>query len=111
MGEMIQPFSYITSHYGVPACIGRRVTVYGNPATIVQDCGHYIGINYDSSKPSHVVNAHPVDGVVYIDEVVKPRKPSRSAARYSRFNEYGEGFNDFLSFCRWDAQPERSWNT
>lgn len=37
-------------------------------------------------------------------------KISRSKARYQRFLEYGECFKNFIEFCRWDADPERSWN-
>lgn len=40
----------------------------------------------------------------------KPPKVSKSKARYLRFLEYGDGFDSFLQFCRWDASPERSWN-
>jgi len=42
-----------------------------------------------------------------------PPKPkvSRSKQRYQRFLEYGDGFESFLDFCRWDSAPARSWNT
>ena len=40
----------------------------------------------------------------------KPPKLSRSKQRYRRFLEYRDWFESFLDFCRWDAQPERSWN-
>jgi len=40
----------------------------------------------------------------------KPPKVSKSKARYLRFLEYGDGFDSFLQFCRWDASSERSWN-
>lgn len=43
-------------------------------------------------------------------ESPKPPKVSRSHARYLRFLEFGDGFRTFLDFCRWDADPERSWN-
>jgi len=41
-----------------------------------------------------------------------PKKPkiSRSKQRYTRFLEYGDGFDSFIEFCKWDAEPERSWN-
>ena len=41
-----------------------------------------------------------------------PKRPklTRSKQRYLRFLEYGDGFDSFLQFCKWDAQPERSWN-
>jgi hypothetical protein len=37
-------------------------------------------------------------------------KVSRSKARYGRFLKYGDMFDSFLDFCRWDSEPERSWN-
>ena len=42
----------------------------------------------------------------------EPAKPkmSRSKQRYDRFLKYGDGFESFLSYCCWDAKPERSWN-
>lgn len=39
-----------------------------------------------------------------------PPKISRSKARYKRFLEYGDMFDSFIDFCRWDSDPERSWN-
>lgn len=43
-------------------------------------------------------------------ESPNPPKLSRSKERYRRYLEYGDGFYNFLDFCYWDAQPERSWN-
>ena len=40
----------------------------------------------------------------------QPPKRSRSQERYRRFLEYGDGFDNFLAFLRWDADPSRSWN-
>jgi hypothetical protein len=101
---------YVRQHYSVPAEIGRRVTVYGKYGVIVADRGHYIGVNFDDDKPSVIRNAHPTTGVVYGD-MGKVRKQSRYAARYKRFLEYGDSFNSFIDFCRWDADSARSWNT
>jgi predicted secreted acid phosphatase len=41
-----------------------------------------------------------------------PKVPRRTKAqeRYRRFLEWGDCFDSFVDFCRWDAQPERSWN-
>lgn len=100
---------YVQQYYGVPACIGRRVTVSGKPGIIAADRGNYIGVNFDSDKPGVILNAHPTSEVDYGD-MGKVRKPSRYAARYDRFLEYGDGFDSFIDFCRWDAEPERSWN-
>lgn len=65
-------FYYIKQYYKVPAEIGRRVRVYGKLGTIVEDRGHYIGVNFDEDKPGVVRNAHPTDGVEYLaDSKVK----------------------------------------
>lgn len=100
---------YVKEYYGVPATIGRRVVVSGKPGIIAQDRGHYIGVNFDADKPGVICNCHPASEVEYGD-MGKVRKPSKSAARYSRFLEYGDCFDSFIQFCRWDAEPERSWN-
>lgn len=42
---------------------------------------------------------------------IKPKpKVSRSKARYQRYLEFGDMFDTFLDYCRWDSEPERSWN-
>ena len=43
-------------------------------------------------------------------ESPKPPKVSRSKQRYQRFLEYGECFDSFIDYLRWDAEPDRSWN-
>lgn len=102
---------YVRENYGVAACIGRRVVYNGNPGVIAEDRGNYVGILLDCDKPGNVNNYHPkTDGLVYLDEMGKVRKPSRFQARYQRYLEYGDGFNSFLDFCRWDAEQERSRN-
>jgi hypothetical protein len=106
----MQNCEYVQQHYGVPACVGRRVVAYGKPGVIAEDRGHHIGILLDGDKPNNIGPYHPVDGIVYLDEKGKVRKPSRFQARYGRYLEHGDGFDSFLDFCRWDAEPERSWN-
>lgn len=100
---------YVRAHYGVPAEIGRRVTVYGKPGIIAEDRGHYIGVNFDSDRPGVIKNAHPTSNVEYHGMGII-RKPSRWRQRYERYLEYGSGFASFVEYCRWDAAPERSWN-
>lgn len=39
-----------------------------------------------------------------------PTKKSRSKARYLRYLEYGDGFQNFREFLRWDGDPAREWN-
>jgi hypothetical protein len=98
----MKPFEYVNKTYGVNACIGRRVTVYGEPGTIVEDRGHHIGVNFDTDKPGRSSPCHPTSEFVYHDEIVKPRKPSRSAARYQEFLrcDFGQSFAEWMGFGR-----------
>lgn len=93
---------YIKEYYGVPACIGRRVNVNGEPGIITKDRGHYIGVNFDSDKPGVVVNAHPTWKVEYLG-MGKIRNMTRSQARYQRFIEDGDCFDSFIDFYRWES--------
>lgn len=52
-------FEYVRKHYGVPACIGRRVKIDGKAGAIIGDRGHYIGVNFDDDKPEVIVSCHP----------------------------------------------------
>lgn len=100
---------YVRDRYGVPAAIGRRVLVSGTPGVIAADRGHYIGVNFDTDRPGVIHNCHPTSDVEY-GEMGEVRRPSRGAARYERFLEYEDCFDSFIQFCRWDAEPQRSWN-
>lgn len=100
---------YARNYYGVPAEIGRRVTMSSKPGIITEDRGHYIGVTFDHDKPGVVKNCHPTSQVEY-GEIGTIRKMTRSQARYKRFGEYSDCFDGFIDFCRWDAMPERSWN-
>jgi len=100
---------YVRQHYNVPAVIGRRVVVDGKPGIIAADRGHYIGVNFDASKPGAIANAHPTWRVEY-GEMGEVRKMTRTQQRYARWLEYGECFDSFLAYCRWDSRPEREWN-
>lgn len=75
---------YVRQYYGVPAEIGRRVTVYGKPGVILEDMGNYIGVNFDADKPGHVLPCHPTDGVAY-NEMGPIRRGTRSQERYRRY--------------------------
>lgn len=47
----------------------------------------------------------------FTKEITNIYKPLlKSKERYQRFLEFGDMFDNFLAFCRWDAEPERSWN-
>lgn len=97
---------YVRTYYGVPAEIGRLVTVYGKSGIIASDRGNYIGVNFDSDKPGVIKNAHPKDGVEYLG-LGSIRKMTKSQRRYQRFLEVGECFDDFLSFLRYETARER----
>lgn len=95
-------YDYVREYYGVPACTGRRVMVYGKPGVIAEARGNYIGVTLDSDKPGRVSNYHPTDGVEYLGMgTVRPM--TRSQARYARYVAVSECFNSFLDFCRYDA--------
>ena len=98
----MKPFEYINKTYGVDACVGRRVVVNGKPGTIIRDKGHYIGVNFDHDKPGKDLPAHPTWEVVYLDEVVAPRKPTRSQRRYQEYLEcdFGQSFAEWLGIGR-----------
>tara|TARA_R110000868_G_scaffold398485_1_gene671674 strand:+ start:563 stop:880 length:318 start_codon:yes stop_codon:yes gene_type:complete len=102
-------FEYIKRTYNVPAEIGRIVTVSGKRGIIVVDRGHYLGVNFDCDKAGVVKNAHPTSEVEYFG-MGKIRTPLKSKQRYTRFLEYGDGFQSFLDYCRWDSCKDRSWN-
>lgn len=59
-------------------------------------------------SPWFSVTTQGIDAVAL--ESPAPPKVSKSKQRYRRFLEYGDSFDSFLDFCRWDAEPDRSWN-
>ena len=77
-------FRYVIDHYGVPACMGRIVEVDGRRGVIAEDRGHYIGVNFDDSKPGVIANCHPTWHVVY-GEIGTIRKLTPSQMRYEAF--------------------------
>jgi hypothetical protein len=97
---------YVRQYYGVPAVIGRIVTVNGRRGIIAEDRGHYIGVNFDDSKPGVICNAHPVSQVVY-GEMGIIRKMTKSQRRYQRFLDVGECFNNFRDFLLYETHRER----
>lgn len=70
-------FEYVCQHYGVPACMGRRVTIDGRAGVIVEDRGHYIGVNFDDDKLGAVSSCHPTWRAEY-GGMGKARKLTRS---------------------------------
>ena len=96
---------YAREYYGVPAVIGRLVTVSGRPGIIAEDRGHYIGVNFDDQKPGAICNAHPTSNVVY-GEIGKVRKMTASQRRYQKYLDIGECFDDFRHFLAYASSPE-----
>ncbi len=88
---------YASTHYGVPACIGRRVEMNGRPGILAEDCGHHLGINFDDDKPGHISHAHPTWKMEYFG-LGKIRKPTRSQKRYQDYLKcsWFDSFRDFL---------------
>lgn len=75
---------YVRDNYGVPAELGRRVTIYGKPGVIAADRGHYIGVVFDGDKSHHISNCHPTDGVEY-GEIRPLPVMSRAQKNYCEF--------------------------
>ncbi len=105
-GIVSQPFEYVRTYYKVPAEMGRRVVVNGQPGIIVEDRGHHIGVNFDSDKPGVVKPCHPTWEVEY-QGIGKVRRVSRGAARYQRYLAADYFSGSFIDFCHWDA---RRWS-
>lgn len=103
---MIKAFEYIQNYYGVPACIGRGVTVSGRPGVIAEDKGHYIGVLFDTDKPTEIMPCHPTSEVVYGE--IRPVRPmTRSQKRYREFLrlEIDIPFGDYLKMISKPREP------
>lgn len=90
---------YVRQHYGVPACIGRRVLANGKPGTIVEDRGHYIGVMLDGER--RVGNHHPTWEMQYGEMAEKmPKRPRPT--NYDRYldEEYPDSFHEYLGINR-----------
>jgi len=92
-------FSYVCQQYGVPACYGRRVVVNGKGGTILEDHGHYIGVNFDADKPGVVLPCHPTSNVKYLD-LGEPRRLSRSQQRYRDYLRSEDVFESFVDYLK-----------
>ncbi len=90
-------FEYVKNYYEVPACFGRAIEHNGNPGIIVEDRGHYIGVNFDKDKPGIIFNVHPTDKVEYFG-IGKIRKMSRSQKRYQDYLKVADGYESFAHF-------------
>jgi len=92
--------AYVCRAYGVPAQIGRRVTVAGRPGIITADRGAYIGVTFDDDKPTSVMPCHPMSQVVY-GERGTPRPLTRSQRRYQDYLEVADVFESFRHYLQY----------
>lgn len=91
---------YVAKYYGVPACVGRRVSFRGRAGIITKDRGNYIGVTFDDEKPQANHPIHPKeDGLEYLD-MGQPRKLTRAQARYQRYLDVADYFDSFRQFLR-----------
>jgi hypothetical protein len=97
---------YAKAHYNVPADIGRRVVVNGKPGIIAEDRGNYIGVNFDSDKPSVISNCHPTWKVEY-GEIGTIRKMTKSQKRYAEFLKVADCFENFKQFLLYSSEREK----
>lgn len=102
MSEVARPsdvLGYVRRYYGVPAQIGRLVTVGGRPGIITADRGAYIGVTFDDDKPTSVLPCHPTSQVVY-GGMGMPRPLTRSQKRYLDYLEVVDLYEDFRHYMR-----------
>jgi hypothetical protein len=109
-------FEYVKQFYGVSPSLGQRVMVSGNPGTIAEDRGHYIGVNFDTDKPGVIKNVHPTSNVVYQPEIVKVRGMTRAQRQYQRFlaaDWYDGSFGQWLKdgYCNMQDGERRGDDT
>lgn len=107
-------FEYVNFQYGVNACIGRRVTAYGKPGTIVRDFGNYIGIILDDEPNSFPGCYHPTDGIIYgeVVDYTPPKISAKQAKAKGNYQEYldadyGHGFAEWMGI----RVPEIEYNS
>ncbi|WP_315075601.1 hypothetical protein [Acinetobacter guillouiae] len=81
---VVMSFEYINTHYGVNACVGRRVVADGKPGIIVGFHGAYIEVNLDEDKPGTHSNWHPTWNMEY-QGMGKIRKLTAGQKRYQEY--------------------------
>jgi hypothetical protein len=101
-----RPCAYVRQAYGVPADIGRRVTVDGKPGIIAADRGAHLGVTFDDQRPGDIATCHPTWRVVY-GEMGTLRPVSRSRARWLRYLEVGDCFASFREFLAYESAKRR----
>ena len=92
---------YVCRHYGVPACIGRKVVAYGKTGVIMADYGHYIGVMLDGDPKRRIGRYHPTHEMVYGEMAENlPKLPKET--NYDRYQdeEYPDAFHEYLGINR-----------
>jgi len=93
-------------------------TNYGSKASIEFEKLVAAGLSEKRTAPSFwgddVIYSLTEKGMEAAKAAIPESRPkpklSKSKARYQRYLEYGDMFESFIDFCRWDAEPERIWN-
>lgn len=102
-------FEYIKSYYKVDPFIGQKIIHRGNPGIIVEDRGHYLGVNFDADKPGVVKSVHPTDEVIYGEPGVI-RKMTRSQKRYQEYlrSDGFDNFKHYLEYHEWQRRDNKN---
>jgi hypothetical protein len=66
------------------------------------------GVPYQDFESSGI----KISGDQASDALGEPRRKrlTRSQMRYQRYRKFGDGFDSFIEFCRWDSEKGRPWN-
>jgi hypothetical protein len=106
---------YAKRAYGVPAEIGREVTVDGRPGIIAKEIRQYIGVLFDDDDNlDNIMPCHPTHKVVYGEMgTVRqwPKRKRRGKANYQEYLDIADCFDSFLHFLKWkQGQRKRATN-
>jgi len=97
-GLKVKGCEYIRNTYNVPACIGRQIEYNGRHGILSADRGNYIGVTFDDEPATTISNFHPLEkGLVY-GGIGNVRKMTRSQARYKKYLEVSECYENFKHF-------------
>lgn len=91
-------FEYIKKTYNILPEIGKEIIFQEKrKGVIVEDQGHYIGVNFYDSKPTIISSLHPTCEIKYLDTFGKIRKLTPAQKRYQSYLNSDSG----LSFMEW----------
>lgn len=98
-------FSYINQHYGVNACIGRRVVANGKSGVIVGAENARIVVNLDEDKPGTRTYWHPTWEMKY-QEIGTIRKMTAGQRRYQEYRDADWFDGTFAEWLGVDAKSK-----